>query len=67
VFVAITIPISLWEIVMHLRYLHQPMLQVPVIRVLWMVPIYAVDSWLALRFSLTQYRDISIVSLNPKP
>lgn len=42
-------------------------MQVPVIRVLWMVPIYAVDSWLALRFSMTLYRDISIVHTPPSP
>ena len=35
-------------------------LQVPVIRILWMVPIYAVDSWLALHFSLTDLKDVSI-------
>ena len=34
--------------------------QVPVIRILWMVPIYAVDSWLALHFSLTDLKDLSI-------
>lgn len=55
----VTLPISLWEIVMHLRFMHIPILQVPVVRVLWMVPIYAVDSWLALRFSWTEYKDIS--------
>jgi len=44
---------------MHLRYMHSPLLQVPVVRVLWMVPIYAVDSWLALRFSMTKYKGVS--------
>lgn len=58
-FVAVTLPMSLWEIVMHLRYWNMPLLQVPVVRVLWMVPIYAIDSWLALRFSWTKYRSIS--------
>ena len=58
-FLGVTLPISLWEIVMHLRYWHMPLLQVPVVRVLWMVPIYAIDSWLALRFSWTKYRSIS--------
>lgn len=50
VVVGVTLPISVWEIVMHLRYMEVPLLQVPIIRILWMVPIYAVDSWLALRF-----------------
>ena len=27
-FVGVTLPISIWEIVMHLRYMHNPMLQV---------------------------------------
>ena len=58
-FLGVTLPISIWEIVMHLRYMHIPLLQVPVVRVLWMVPIYALDSWLALRFSMTKGKDIS--------
>ena len=53
-FLGVTLPISLWDIVMHLRYMHTPLLQVPIVRVLWMVPIYSVDSWLALRFSLSR-------------
>ena len=58
-FLGVTLPISIWEIVMHLQNMYMPLLQVPVVRVLWMVPIYAVDSWLALRFSWTKYKDIS--------
>ena len=27
-FVGVTLPISIWEIIMHLRYMHSPMLQV---------------------------------------
>lgn len=34
---------------MHLWYYSHPMLQKHVIYILLMVPIYAVDSWLALR------------------
>uniref|UniRef100_A0A0C3SK77 Transmembrane protein 184C n=1 Tax=Guillardia theta (strain CCMP2712) TaxID=905079 RepID=A0A0C3SK77_GUITC len=59
-FVAVTLPISIWEIIMHLRYMQVPLLQVPVIRILWMVPIYTVDSWLALRFSWTELRTLSL-------
>ena len=59
-FVAVTLPISIWEIIMHLRYMQVPLLQVPVIRILWMVPIYTVDSWLALRFSWTDLRTLSL-------
>ncbi len=35
---------------MHVEYYTQPRLQRHVIRILWMVPIYAVDAWFALRF-----------------
>ena len=35
---------------MHTEYYTRPRLQRHVIRILWMVPIYSVDAWLALRF-----------------
>lgn len=38
------------QVAMHLEYYNRPRLQLRVIRILWMVPIYAVDSWLSLRF-----------------
>ncbi|KAG8592361.1 hypothetical protein GDO81_000474 [Engystomops pustulosus] len=50
-----TIPISLWGILQHLVHYTQPELQKPIIRILWMVPIYSVDSWIALK-----YPDIAI-------
>ena len=37
---------------MQLEYFSRPKLQIRVIRILWMVPIYALDSWLALRFEV---------------
>ncbi|GIM14058.1 hypothetical protein Vretimale_17090 [Volvox reticuliferus] len=43
-------PISIYEIAMHTEYYTQPRLQKHVIRILLMVPIYAVDAWFALRF-----------------
>lgn len=49
-FVFLTIPISLWGILQHLVNYTQPELQKRIVRILWMVPIYATDSWLALRF-----------------
>ncbi|XP_015747983.1 PREDICTED: transmembrane protein 184C-like [Acropora digitifera] len=49
-FVFLTIPISLWGILQHLVNYTQPELQRRIVRILWMVPIYATDSWLALRF-----------------
>nr|XP_057924532.1 transmembrane protein 184C-like isoform X1 [Doryrhamphus excisus]XP_057924533.1 transmembrane protein 184C-like isoform X1 [Doryrhamphus excisus] len=58
VFVFLTIPVSLWDILQHLVHYTQPELQRPIIRILWMVPIYSLDSWLALRYpSLAIYVD----------
>lgn len=36
---------------MHTEYYTRPRLQRHVIRILWMVPIYSIDSWFALRFN----------------
>ncbi|XP_068135380.1 transmembrane protein 184C [Hyperolius riggenbachi] len=55
IFVLMTIPISLWGILQHLVHYTQPELQKPIIRILWMVPIFSVDSWVALK-----YPDIAI-------
>lgn len=49
-FVFLTIPISVWGILQHLVNYTKPELQRRIVRILWMVPIYATDSWLALRF-----------------
>ncbi|CAG02201.1 unnamed protein product, partial [Tetraodon nigroviridis] len=58
IFVFLTIPISLWGILQHIVHYTQPELQRPIIRILWMVPIYSLDSWLALRYpSLAIYVD----------
>ena len=54
-----TVPITFYEVAMHLEYFSRPALQIHVIRILWMVPIYAIDAWAALRFpvrSLTHLR-----------
>uniref|UniRef100_A0A2P2I693 Transmembrane protein 184C-like n=1 Tax=Hirondellea gigas TaxID=1518452 RepID=A0A2P2I693_9CRUS len=57
-FVFLTIPISLWQITHHLVNYTKPKLQKHIIRILWMVPVYALDSWLVLRFpSLSLYLD----------
>ena len=43
---------------MHFEYYSRPRLQIHVIRILWMVPVYGVDAWLCLRFpSARQYLD----------
>ena len=49
-FVLLTIPISMWGIIQHLIHYTEPFLQRHIIRILWMVPIYSIDAWLALRF-----------------
>ncbi|CAH0560433.1 unnamed protein product [Brassicogethes aeneus] len=48
IFVWIAIPLSLWEIILHVINYTKPRLQKHVIRVLWMVPIYAINAWLGL-------------------
>mmetsp|Transcript_14438 Transcript_14438/g.49314 ORF Transcript_14438/g.49314 Transcript_14438/m.49314 type:complete len:603 (-) Transcript_14438:83-1891(-) len=50
VFVAVSVPISLHDIHMHILHYVSP-LQRHYIRILWMVPIYSIESWLALRFN----------------
>lgn len=49
-FVLLTIPISLRIIVQHLTHWVAPNVQKYIVRIVWMVPIYAVESWIALRF-----------------
>ena len=49
-FVNIAVPLSLYDIHGHMANYVRPQLQRYYIRCLWMVPIYAIESWLALRF-----------------
>ena len=48
----LAVPVSIYEVAMQLEYFSRPKLQIRVIRILWMVPIYALDAWLALRFEV---------------
>ncbi len=48
----LALPVSIYEVAMHMEYFSRPKLQIRVIRILMMVPIYAVDSWFALRFEV---------------
>ncbi|KAK9806277.1 hypothetical protein WJX72_008269 [[Myrmecia] bisecta] len=54
IFVLLALPVTIYEVALHLEYYSRPHLQIHVIRILWMVPIYALDSWLALRFSASR-------------
>ena len=58
VFVLLAVPVTIYEVAMHLEYFGRPRLQIYVIRILWMVPIYAVDAWLALRFRVQRFKFI---------
>lgn len=49
-FVILAVPLSFYEIVQHLRHYNQPFLQRYVVRILWMVPLYSVESWVSLRY-----------------
>ena len=49
-FVLLGFPISMCGIIMHLKNYYQPNVQCYVVRILWMVPIYSIESWLCLRF-----------------
>ncbi|KFM70155.1 Transmembrane protein 184C, partial [Stegodyphus mimosarum] len=53
VFVLMALPITFWEITQHLVHYNKPYLQRYIIRILWMVPIYALNAWLALSFPKT--------------
>ncbi|XP_013185709.1 transmembrane protein 184C [Amyelois transitella] len=49
-FVLLALPISVWQIIQHVVHYTKPSLQKHIIRILWMVPIYALNAWLGLEF-----------------
>jgi Organic solute transporter Ostalpha len=49
-FVLLGFPISMMGIIGHLTNYNAPHIQVYIVRILWMVPIYSIESWLAMRF-----------------
>ena len=49
-FVLLGFPVSMWGILGHLMNYNAPGTQVYIVRILWMVPIYSIQSWLAMRF-----------------
>eukprot|EP00037_Helgoeca_nana_P005894 m.54917 g.54917 ORF g.54917 m.54917 type:complete len:477 (+) comp16829_c0_seq1:53-1483(+) len=50
VFVSLAVPISIFQVAQHLQNYFNPELQRYIIRCIWMVPVYAIDSWISLRF-----------------
>lgn len=56
-FVVVSIPLCVWHILQHMLHFTKPILQRPIIRILWMVPIYAVNAvirtfWLRFQIQL---------------
>ena len=49
-FVILTIPISIQLIINHLSHWYKPNIQKYVVRIIWMIPLYSCESFLALRF-----------------
>lgn len=43
-FVLTAVPLCIWHIVQHMLHFTKPILQRPIIRILWMVPLYAVNA-----------------------
>lgn len=40
----------MWDVAQHVRHYENPELQRHIVRIIWMVPIYSIDSWIALRW-----------------
>uniref|UniRef100_A0A1B0ABA2 Transmembrane protein 184C n=1 Tax=Glossina pallidipes TaxID=7398 RepID=A0A1B0ABA2_GLOPL len=49
-FVLSAVPVSIFHIIQHVIHFTKPVLQKHIIRILWMVPIYALNAWLGLLF-----------------
>ena len=50
IFVCLTVPLSVRDIIVHLMNYSNPRIQSLVVRIMWMVPIYAIESYLSLVF-----------------
>lgn len=53
VFVMATLPIAMYGIIQHALHYSKPYLQKYIIRILFMVPIYALNSWIVLKFPVS--------------
>ncbi|XP_031623210.1 transmembrane protein 184C [Contarinia nasturtii] len=49
-FVLTSVPFCFWHILQHMLHFTKPILQKPIIRILWMVPIYSGNAFLGLIF-----------------
>lgn len=47
----LSVLISLYSVLNHFSHFHKPYLQKYIIRIIWMVPIYAINSWLSLKIN----------------
>ena len=50
-FVFLTIPIAVRLVVQHLSNWQAPRIQKFVVRIIWIIPIYSIESWIALRYT----------------
>lgn len=53
IFVLASLPLSVWHILQHMLHFTKPILQKPIIRILWMVPIYSCNA--VIQFILTPF------------
>lgn len=44
IFCLASLPLSFWHILQHMLHFTKPILQKPIIRILWMVPIYSTNA-----------------------
>lgn len=59
VFVISALLSSFWQITQHLLYFNKPYLQKYIVRILWMVPIYSMNAWVAMVYpKLGVYLDV---------
>mmetsp|Transcript_31123 Transcript_31123/g.57507 ORF Transcript_31123/g.57507 Transcript_31123/m.57507 type:complete len:490 (-) Transcript_31123:85-1554(-) len=47
-FAVLSVVVFFWHMTAHLREMHEPTIQRKILAILWMVPIYAVTSWVSL-------------------
>jgi len=59
VFALLSTLLAVAQILNHLLHYRQPAMQQHVIRILWLVPVYSMNSWMALRFRhVAMYMDL---------